>query len=70
MTSPSRLDISEFEEFQKQQNKKLHIPIIAMSAQRMKGHREKCLEAGMNDYIAKPIKRTIVLKVVEKWYQS
>jgi CheY-like chemotaxis protein len=43
------------------------IPIVAMTAEAMKGDREKCLEAGMNDYIAKPIKRDVVFKIVKKW---
>jgi len=43
------------------------IPIIAMTAQSMKGDREKCLASGMNDYIAKPIKREIVFAMVKKW---
>ena len=43
------------------------IPIIAMTANAMKGDRELCLEAGMNDYITKPIKREIVFQVLEKW---
>ncbi len=43
------------------------IPIVAMTAQSMKGDREKCLEAGMNDYISKPIKRDIVFAMVKKW---
>ncbi len=42
-------------------------PIIAMTANAMKGDRELCLEAGMNDYITKPIKREIVFRVLEKW---
>jgi PAS domain S-box-containing protein len=44
-----------------------HIPIIAMTAQSMKGDREKCLDAGMDDYIAKPIKREVVFGMVKKW---
>ncbi len=43
------------------------IPIIAMTAQSMKGDREKCLAAGMNDYIPKPIKREMVFAMVKKW---
>jgi signal transduction histidine kinase/CheY-like chemotaxis protein/streptogramin lyase len=43
------------------------IPIIAMTASTMKGDREKCLEAGMNDYIAKPIKRESLYQAIKKW---
>ena len=38
-----------------------------MTANAMKGDRELCLEAGMNDYITKPIKREIVFQVLDKW---
>ncbi len=43
------------------------IPIVAMTAHALKGDREKCIEAGMDDYITKPISREKVLSILEKW---
>jgi two-component system sensor histidine kinase/response regulator len=51
----------------KNEDLRMRVPIIAMTAHAMKGDREKCLERGMDDYIAKPIKREIVMAVLEKW---
>ncbi|NCC53618.1 MAG: response regulator, partial [Spartobacteria bacterium] len=43
------------------------VPIIAMTAAAMKGDRERCLEAGMNDYIAKPLSPTSLVELIGKW---
>ena len=43
------------------------LPIIAMTANAMKGDREQCLEAGMNDYVSKPIDRELLLATLKKW---
>jgi two-component system sensor histidine kinase/response regulator len=46
------------------------IPIIAITANAMKGDCEKCLEAGMDDYIAKPVKPQEISDVIEKWLKK
>ncbi len=44
-----------------------HIPIIAMTANAMKEDRERCLEAGMNDYVPKPIKPQTLSDALARW---
>ena len=43
------------------------IPIVAMTAHAMQSHRDACVEAGMDDYVSKPISPKKLLAVIEKW---
>jgi len=43
------------------------VPIIAMTAGAMTGDRDECIEAGMNDYLSKPVKKEALAAMLEKW---
>ena len=44
-----------------------HIPIVALTAHVMEGYREKCLEAGMDDYLTKPLQPKVLRETLEQW---
>ena len=46
------------------------IPIVAMTANAMVGDRERCLDAGMDDYVSKPIERDVVFAMLAKWVRK
>jgi CheY-like chemotaxis protein len=43
------------------------LPIVALTAKAMKGDREKCIDAGASDYIAKPIESEELLALLRNW---
>ncbi len=53
--------------YESDQNRDRRIPIVALTASALKGDRERCLAAGMDDYLTKPIEHGRLVEVLAKW---
>jgi CheY-like chemotaxis protein len=53
-------------EIRKREGSSVHRPIIAMTANAMQGDRERCLNAGMDDYVSKPIRKADLIEALER----
>ncbi len=47
-----------------------HVPIVALTANAMESDRERCIDSGMDDYVAKPFKQRLLITVMQRWLPS
>nr|WP_240125804.1 ATP-binding protein [Thermomonas alba] len=60
----------KWREIEQQRKPARRMPIVAMTANAMAGDRQKCLDAGMDDYLAKPVTRAELEQCIKRWKDS
>ena len=56
-------------DFERDTSTQIRMPIVAMTADAMKGIKEKCLKAGMDGYVSKPVNKDELRSVLSRWFQ-
>ena len=59
----------EWRKFEAENNRE-RVPILAMTANAMAGDRQKCLDSGMDDYMAKPLNKQLLEQMLNRWLES
>lgn len=70
MQMPEMGGIEATQRIRQLENGVSHVPIIAMTANAMQGDRERCLEAGMDHYLSKPIKSEVLRDLLQSYFAS
>jgi len=56
-------------EIRQREAENMRVPIVALTAHALPGYREKCLKAGMDDFVTKPLKAKLLRQTVHRWAQ-